>query len=84
MSYVYLKFNRMNVDPVQYKPYSNEILSDDYEENGSYTVWIRFEVDDAQVIEGQHEKPASGVILTPEGLVSMLGQMAFAIRNRLQ
>lgn len=77
--YIYLELSTLNVDPVQYKPYAHELMT-----SLGRPVYVRIEVSADKVIGGSHNPPDDGIIVTLDGLVEMLGSVAFSIRNKLQ
>lgn len=82
---VYMKLDELRTDPVQYKPYS-PALNVDWE---NFPIYVAIALDSDYLEENSqyHQKedlPDNAIVITLEGLTDVMGQIAMAIRNRLE
>jgi len=81
---VYMKLSELRTDPIQYKPNSPVLTMDE-----ALPVYVAIEVKKElvhkvpSVLHEESDLPENAVVLTPQGLADMMGQIAMAIRNRL-
>lgn len=83
---VYMRVSELRTDPVQYKPYSPVLTADP----GLFPLYVAIDVEkkfidpDASYEHDIENLPQGAVVVTLAGLTDMMGQIALAIRNRLE
>jgi hypothetical protein len=77
MKVIYLRVESIRPDPIQYKPYSPTLVPVD-----DLPVYVKIEVPKEMVVHypGSVSFPAQCIVLTPEGLAKMMGEIASSIR----
>jgi hypothetical protein len=80
---VYLALEYVKTDPVQYKPYSPSLIP-----TKNIPIYVAIDVPEELVDSLPDEykklKPTDGIVLTTSGLADMMGQIAMAIKLRLE
>lgn len=80
---VYLKLEYVRTDPVQYKPYSPSLIAPD-----NLPIYLAIDIKndfvDSLSDEYTTNKPNDGIVITTYGLADLMGQIAMAIKLRLE
>jgi hypothetical protein len=80
---VYLELEYVRTDPIQYKPYSPSLKP-----TTNLPIYLAIDIKESFVdsLDPQYTelKPTDGIVITTEGLADLMGQIAMAIKLRLE